>query len=330
MSRSPVENSAEEIVSDIHHLFDQPQTAVVAIENNDEIRLDESTAINIGNDEESIHSTEYPESNVANENKHPGIFHLTPDEMLRLAANAFCDGPWASVSALSINASGKKTDAFWPTTGAEVAYGIPAPFILSIAATCLSEKISPQKAFASFIALAVAMIAWNLGQYYGEQYFGKLGMTDKNAGYAASLWTGPAEGAVQAFLYDAILAALGDKETKTNYQQFNDNATRAALFFFNYFLTSSLSGMVWQVIYNAIFPNCTNTPTDCTDPAIKNIVFVGFAVALGAALTSYLSGAAFKASTQCLNAFFKAADQSTSELESNLLDLRSAELESQA
>lgn len=283
-ANSSTTDSMNDIISDIHYLFDEPQSSVIDIES----------------DNESIHSNDYPEDSAPNEDKCPKIFHLTADEVLRLAGNALCDGPWASVSALGINVRGRNADGFLPATGAQVTYAIPVPFVLFIAATCLSQKISPQKAVASFIALAAGMLAWNLGQYYGEQYFGKLGMSAKNAGYTASLYTGPAEGAVQAFLYDAILAALGDKETKENYRKFNESVPRAALFFFSYFLTSSFSGMAWQVIYNAIFPNCTNTPTDCTDSSIKNVVLVGFAVALGAALVSYLSGVAFKASAQCL------------------------------
>lgn len=275
MSRASIEDDA---ISDIRYLFNQPNI------------------INIEDDALT----------VTNEDKQCVIFYLTPDEMLRLAANAACDVPWAAISALGINVNGEKTAAFLPATVAQFTYSMPLPFLLCIVATGVSQKISLQKTSATFLSLLIGMICWNIGQYYGEKLFTQWGMSDKNAGYAASLCAGPSEGVIQCFLYDAVLAAMGDKETKENYRKFKQNSLRASLFFISYFLTSSLSGVIWQIIYNAIFPNCTNTPDDCTNSTIKNVILVSLAVGLGVAATSYASGVAFKGSVQCLNKFFSA------------------------
>ncbi len=318
-----VSDRAQSAASAAITINNQPQSSVTTITINNQPQSPVTIIAINDNPESDEPSAESHASSITEEDKYKLFllyFCLKPDDWLRLGANGACDLFWAAVSGLSIDVRGKKTSEFWPATGAEVAYAIPAPLILSIIAVCASEKISPQKAFASFIALAVGLIAWNLGQYYGEQYFSRLGMSDKNAGYASSLCAGSAEGVVQAFLYDAILATLGDQDTKNNYRQFNENPLRAGLFFFSYFVTSSLSGVVWQLIYNAIFPNCTNTPSDCTDPTVKNIVLVGFAVAFGAACTSYLSGAAFNALKQLL---YKPSTETESEVASSDNNLRS-------
>ena len=229
------------------------------------------------------------------------VFCLTSDETLRLVSNILRDGPWAAVSGLGINIRGRETTQFWSATAAQVAYSIPAPFLLYVASICFTNKVSFKKAVASFLSLVIAIVAWNLGQYYGEKFFGKyFSMSDKNAGYAASLSTALAEGAVQAFVYDAILALFGDQETKASYNQFRTNPGRTFLFFVNYFLTSSLGGAVWQLIYNAIFPNCVHTPNDCTDSTWKNTLGVGVAVAMGVAAANYFGSVVFKCFAQLL------------------------------
>lgn len=232
-----------------------------------------------------------------------GVTHLTCDEIGRLFSNTLGDIPWAAVSAASINVRGKQTAEFWSTTAAQITYSVPLPFLTYAVLIALNNEISRKKALASFISMATAMITWNLGQYYGEQLFNKQGMSDKNAGYAASPCTGLAEGVAQVFVYDLILAMLGDEVTKASYRQFSTNPLRASLFFASYLLTSSVGGVVWQLIYNAIFPNCTNTPTDCTNATAKNIALVAFTVGLGVAATNYAASVAFKASVQGLNKF---------------------------
>jgi len=228
-----------------------------------------------------------------------------PDDIIRLAGNWTRDVAWAALAALSRDIKLKPSTEFWPQTLAQWFYpSLAALTVQTGVAVCFKKNdisFNHKKFAAGFIALSLAIITWNLGQMWGENFAKHKGMSNKDAGFFAGIDTGSMEGPlVQFFLYEMLLLACHE-ETQKRYKNYLNKgaigAKRGVAYFATNIPTAIVAGAVWQFTYNALFPDCKN---HCTDPTLKNVIFVAAAVGFAVLAANYMTNVA----NNMLNLFF--------------------------
>ncbi|GEM_PF-3796084 len=233
-------------------------------------------------------------------------FTITATNVIRLAGNWSRDFVWPITTAAQVagfpwqppSPSDDPTSVFWKQTGVQTAYSALAAILTQAAffyaLTKNGYEIDTKAMLVGTAALILAIPSWN----YGAAMFANIGsnnlnMTDVNAGYFGSIGAGVGEGPlVQFFLYEMLLLMACHKDTLKRYADYLGSCAGLlggmAYYGFNLPI-APLAGAVWQLIYNSIFPNCPNTPSDCATPTPGRLIGVGFAVATCVFVMNYLS-----------------------------------------
>lgn len=234
-----------------------------------------------------------------------GIIKPKPDDIIRFSANWARDTSWAALAALGRDIKFNPSTEFWPQTLAQWFYPSVAALTVQTGVALYFKKntisVDYKKFAAAYITLSLAIISWNLGQLWGENFAAHKGMSNKDKGYFASIFTGIMEGIpLQFFMYEMLLLSC-HSETQERYKNYVNKSTvgakRGGIYFASNISTSIFAGAVWQFVYNAIFPDCKN---HCTDPTLENVIFVAAAVGFAVLIANYATAVANNA----LNLFF--------------------------